>query len=175
MKFAPITLVITALALLGSQACSKSRSEMDRASSPAEALKLLIRFDSGGTEWLPWQTTITGNGQAIQEYKDSANEKKVVKTFALPNNGLSQIRARIQSADFMRLRENYEGPFEDGSGFTISVTMGGVTHRVNFDNPNDLLDNEDVKKRIVPLLIEILRNVPSPNRDQTPGTYQRGG
>jgi hypothetical protein len=91
----------------------------------------------------------------------------------LTQKDMTNLIRKVRTSEFMRLQERYDGPFEDGSGFVITVKMDNMTHEVSFANPNDLKDNQDVQTKLLPLLIEILHKVPSPNPDQKPGAYQK--
>ena len=120
-----------------------------------------------------WTLTIDHTGKAVQEYyllpgidtKRKGHQKKTVKLSA---RDMEEILRAVEDTAFIKLKSRYGHPFTPPVGKVIVVQARGKRHRVEvfLDPTIDLSCKKDVAS-FQKLWSELLRKMPSPNRDPT--------
>jgi hypothetical protein len=136
---------------------------------PAD-LRITAEYKAGYSHWLSWDVTISGDGNATQEYF-SQDAEDVKKRLVLSRADVQELLKEIEEAKFFGLRKRYEYAVTDNPSLTIKVVMNKSSHEVEVYAP-DYLKKEKVVKAFLRVWSRILRKVPSPNKEQTPDYYR---
>lgn len=159
-------LAILGLAALGMVQAAPLRKAPDD-------FKLVATYSAGFSIWKQWETTITADGQAVQEIKPGRKggeeERKTSKLFP---DDVEALRKAVKDADFAKLKDHYRAGATDQPTLILEVTDGETTHKVEVYGPNLIKDNRPEVDRFLRVYAEVLRKVPSPNSEQTPELYE---
>jgi hypothetical protein len=130
--------------------------------------RVVAEYGRGYSDWSSWETVIDKNGRVIQV--DQSNDIK--KEIVLSQKELGDILKAVKTHHFFDLKESYSCDVSDNPCLILTITLDGRTHKVQVYAPAHQLKDKDVK-RFFEVWYEVLAKVPSPNRAQKPGHYDK--
>jgi hypothetical protein len=137
----------------------------DKKSIPGD-FEIVAEYYPGYSKWQRWITTITADGNVVQEpWGSKKNESR------LNEKDLRDLLEKVKEANFFSLKPRYAANATDCSTLLLTVTRDKKTHKVAVYGP-DFLKNDKEVRRFLPVWTELLRKVASPNPEQKAELYK---
>jgi hypothetical protein len=139
-----------------------------------EDFEVIAGYSAGFGPWMSWTYKIHADGNVAQEHLGGRGSgKDATKQTKLNKEEIDTLWAKVKSAQFFNLKQDYKATITDQDTLTLKITRSKQTHQVAIYGYQDLPapDRNDVN-RFLGIWAEVIRLIPPPNPEQTPDLYK---
>ena len=149
-----------------------------KAAPPAipDDFKIVARCAPGYSDWLSWKTTITADGKVVQAIGVRGGGEPRIVEAKLMKDDVTKLVGLTQKADFFKLKDRYAAKVTDQATLYLEITTDKKTHTVAVYAHRAIQgkEDQDAVDRFLGIWAEVLRKVPSPNKEQNADLYKPG-
>ena len=147
-----------------------SQVPADEPKIPAD-FQIDLVYAPGLSTWKFWKETIRADGNVTRETGYSTHKK--VETSSLAPRTVRSLYQTVEAVDFFAIDSRFQASVTDNPTLILKITREGKTHEVSVYAYDHLKSNPQVR-RFATLWVQLLKALPSPNKDQTPEIYEEG-